>query len=130
MSTRSAYLKISGIRGASVECSHVGWIEVLNVVFQHDYIGAGARGRAAGAISFTKYVDVVTPSLFEAVASAEHHNEAILETILIDGKTQREQWRFRYEDIVVVSRQAAAKDGNRQVENVVMSYGRSTTGRF
>ena len=64
MSTRSAYLKISGIKGASVECSHVGWIEVLNVVFQHDSIGAGARGRTAGAISFTKYVDVVTPSLF------------------------------------------------------------------
>ena len=131
MATSRAYLKISGIRGASVDCSHVSWIEVLTFVLDHNFIGAVGRSRIGGATSFTKLVDVSTPSLFEAVTSAQHHDEAILETFLIDGKTQPNQWRFRYSDIVVVSLQAAAKGGgDRQVEQFVMSYGSRTTSRF
>ena len=76
-----AFLKIEGVPGESTDDKHKDWIEVLSynhamsmpVSSTKSSAGGASSGRTQhGDFSITKYVDLASPKLYEAVSNGKH----------------------------------------------------------
>jgi type VI secretion system secreted protein Hcp len=88
------YLQLDGIKGESTDDKHKDWIEVLS--FDHSMLqpvsstkstaGGASTGRAQhGDFSITKFVDLSSPKLYEALSNGKHLSKAKLEVCRAGG---------------------------------------------
>jgi type VI secretion system secreted protein Hcp len=88
------YLQLDGIKGESTDDKHKDWIEVLS--FDHSMMqpvsstksssGGASSGRAQhGDFALTKFVDLSSPKLYEALTNGKHLSKAKLEVCRAGG---------------------------------------------
>jgi len=88
------YLTIDGVKGESMDDKHKDWIEVLSyshamsmpVSSSKSSAGGASTGRTQhGDLSITKYIDIASPKLAEAVSKGTHYKTAKLELCRAGG---------------------------------------------
>jgi type VI secretion system secreted protein Hcp len=89
-----AYLQLDGIKGESTDDKHKDWIEILS--FDHSMMqpvsatksssGGASSGRAQhGDFALTKFVDLSSPKLYDALSTGKHLSKAKLEVCRAGG---------------------------------------------
>jgi type VI protein secretion system component Hcp len=79
------YLKIDGIKGESQDLGHTGWIELLSISLprMQPVAGENLKGivvwRPSQDIVITKFVDMASPKLQDAVSTGKHFNQAVID---------------------------------------------------
>jgi type VI protein secretion system component Hcp len=140
MYVERTFFKISGIIGTSKDPLHPHWIDIesykvdANAVFTD---GSGSSGRSGngskkhGESAFIKRVDATSASFMEAMTKGTHFDEAILETVVMDGKVRRNYLRVRFKGVTVTSYAAGvSRSSNSPLEDFTISYVERETGRF
>jgi len=88
------YLSIDGVKGESTDDKHKDWIEVLSyghtmsmpVSSSKSSAGGASTGRTQhGDLAITKYIDLASPKLAEAVSKGTHYKTAKLELCRAGG---------------------------------------------
>jgi type VI secretion system secreted protein Hcp len=94
MSAVDMYLNIDGIKGESTDDKHKDWIQVLSyshgmsmpVSSTKSSAGGAATGRTQhGDFSITKYVDLASPKIYEAVSNGKHVGKVVFEMCRAGG---------------------------------------------
>jgi type VI secretion system secreted protein Hcp len=131
-----AYLSIDGIKGESQEDQHKDWIEVLS--YSHKVTqptsstrsssGGGTTGSSEhGDILITKYVDMASPKLYDAVSTGKHFKKAAIDFCRQSGGSKVKYLTINLEELVISS---VAADGNSKgtadlpAETVGLNYGK------
>jgi type VI protein secretion system component Hcp len=86
--------------------------------------GAGAGKVNLQDLSFTKAFDELSPEIFQALATGEHFDEAIL---LVDANgrpSKKPTHRYRFGPVLFTSQSQGGSGGEQQLtENVTLGYG-------
>lgn len=131
-----AYLSIDGVKGESQEDQHKDWIEVLS--FNHKVTqptsstrssaGGGTTGASEhGDIIITKYVDMASPKLYDAVSTGKHFKKAAIDFCRQSGGSKVKYLTINLEELVISS---VVADGNSKgtadlpSESVGLNYGK------
>ncbi len=131
-----AYLNIDGIKGESTEDKHKDWIEVLS--YNHGVTqptsatrsssGGGSTGASEhGDIVVTKFVDMSSPKLLEAVSTGKHFKKASIEFMRQGGGEKVKYLTVNLEELIISSVQTDGDAKGSQelpVESVSMNYGK------
>jgi len=131
-----AYLQIDGIKGESQEDKHADWIEVLS--FNHHISqptsstrsssGGGSTGASEhGDIFVTKFVDMASPKLHDAVSTGKHFKKAVLEFFRQGGGSKVKYLAINLEEVIissVVSDGHGKGDAELPTETVGLNYGK------
>jgi type VI secretion system secreted protein Hcp len=123
------FIKIGTVKGESLDKTHVGDIDVLAWSWGASNSGNAHIGGGAGAgkvnvqdLSFTKYVDKSTPSLFAAVCDGSHFADATL-VVRKAGKTPIEYITIKMTEVFVTSISAGGSGGeDKLTENVTLNF--------
>ena len=130
-----AYLQIDGIKGESQEDKHKDWIEVLSYSHKIDQPMSATRSASGGAttgasqhgdIVITKFVDMASPKLHDAVSTGKHFKKAVLDLCRQSGGSKVTYLTITMEQLAVSS---VASDGDGKgehelpVETVALNYG-------
>jgi type VI secretion system secreted protein Hcp len=128
-----AFIKIDGIKGESTDAAHKDEIEVLSYswgVTQPTVATASSSGAISGEranfqdLSFSKLVDIASPSLASHAMNGKHIKDAVLTLHRAQDK-KVEFMRYVLEDIIVsgVRQGGAAGSGSLGVsEEVSLNY--------
>jgi type VI secretion system secreted protein Hcp len=131
-----AYLQIDGIKGESQDDQHKDWIEVLSYSHKvtqptsstRSSVGGGTTGAAQhGDLYFTKFVDMATPKLLEAVSTGKYFKKSVLEFCRQSGGSKIKYLTITLEELVissVVSEGPAKGEYEFPVETVGLNYGK------
>jgi type VI secretion system secreted protein Hcp len=123
----NAYLQVDGVRGASSDLQHQGWIEVLSFSFgvesPRDVASGVATGRRVHSpVRIVRLVDSTSPLLMQRAASGAAPSAAVIEAPGLSGATTV----YHLSDVLVTS--VRANPGSRPpTETVTLSYGRIET---
>jgi type VI secretion system secreted protein Hcp len=125
------FIKIGDLEGESVDDSHKGEIDVLAWSWGMSNSGSAQQGGGAGSgkvnvqdISFTKYIDKVTPDLMLAACNGKHFPEAKL-IVRKAGETPLEYITITLEDLIITSVSTGGSGGeDRLTENVTLNFAR------
>ena len=128
----AVFIKIDGIEGESKDTSHQGEIDVLSWswgAFRSVELKSGKGdspkiGKTIGSmeLSFTKFVDMSTTSLFAACANGKHIKEATL-TVRRAGEDPLEYYIITMKRIMVTSVSTNGSGGEDQLtENVTLNF--------
>lgn len=88
------YLTIDGVKGESTDDKHKDWIEVLSYSHGMSMPVSNTKSSAGGAstgrtqhsdLAITKYIDLASPKLAEAVSKGTHYKTAKLELCRAGG---------------------------------------------
>jgi type VI secretion system secreted protein Hcp len=123
------FMKLEGITGESQDSTHKGEIDVLAWSWGASNSGSAHQGGGAGAgkanfqdLSFTKYVDLSSTSLFTAVATGKHITTATL-TVRKAGDKPLEYLVITMNEVLVSSVSTGGSGGeDRLTENVSMNF--------
>ena len=135
-----AFLKVSGISGTSVDRSHPHWIDIESFrVDANSYFSGGtelssghSKGtRRIGESSFIKRVDATSAILMVAMTKGTHFDEAVLETVVINGKARQNNLRVRFKDVVVISFKTQGKgESDFPLEQITIGFATRETSTF
>jgi type VI secretion system secreted protein Hcp len=125
------FIKIGDLEGESVDSTHKGDIDVLAWSWGLSNSGSAQVGGGAGAgkvnvqdISFTKYIDKVSPDLMLAACNGKHFPEAKL-VVRKAGETPLEYLTITLEDLIITSVSTGGSGGeDRLTENVTLNFAR------
>ena len=117
MATVDYFLKIEGIQGESTSVKHKGEIEILSWSWGESQAGGHAASGGAGAgkvqvspFHFTAHTSQASPKLFQACASGQHFQKAVLTASRqVKGKAQ-DYLIWTFSDILVTSYQIGAEN--------------------
>jgi type VI secretion system secreted protein Hcp len=129
-----AYIQIDGIKGESQEDQHKDWIEVLS--YNHrvslptsstrSSSGGGTTGASEhGDIYITKFVDMASPKLHDAVSTGKHFKKAAIDFCRQGGGSKVKYLTINLEEVVISS---VVSDGHGKgeaelpVETVGLNY--------
>jgi type VI secretion system Hcp family effector len=147
MSSNHAYVKITGINGNSSDASHIGWIEITQVVLpmhssraQSDGASGGTR-RQLDSFSFNKMVDASSAALYQAAAKNTKIPEVKLDITKLDEDTKMERkiLEARFEDTWVLAVRHGTRDSRAagahtyevdEYEAITMGFGKMSTKMF
>jgi type VI secretion system secreted protein Hcp len=123
------FLKLDQIAGESADHTHKGEIDVLAWSWGASNSGSAHMGGGAGAgkvnvqdISFTKYIDKASPSLFLNCASGKHIPTATL-TVRKAGEKPLEYLKLELTEVLVSSVSTGGSGGeDRLTENVTLNF--------
>ena len=123
------FMKLEGIQGESQDSTHKNEIDVLawswgasNSGSAHVGGGAGSGKAAFQDMSFTKYVDLSSTSLLQAVATGKHIPTATL-VVRKAGSTPLEYLTITMTEVLVSSVSGGGSGGeDRLTENVSMNF--------
>lgn len=123
------FIKIDGIKGESQDKSHAAEIDVLAWSWGGSQSGSGHTGGGSGAgkvniqdLSFTKYVDASSTTLFQHMCKGTHIKDASL-VVRKAGDKPLEYMKFKFYDILVSSLSTGGSGGeDRLTENVTLNF--------
>lgn len=130
-----AYLQIEGIKGESQEDQHKDWIEVLSYNHRVDQPTSSTRSSSGGGttgasqhgdVTITKFVDMASPKLHDAVSTGKHFKKAVLDFCRQSGGSKVKYLTITLEEVVIssVASDGASKGQNElPVETVALNYG-------
>ena len=128
VSASDMFLKISGVKGESLDSKHKDSIEVLSWSWGTSTgTGKVKRGTVAPQciqdLALTKFVDSSTPQLIMLGVKGETAKEATL-TVRKSGKEQQEYLVIKMTDVLVSSYQTGGGAGSDEplVDQVVLSF--------
>lgn len=123
------FLKLEGIKGESKDDKHKDEIDVLawswgvsNSGSAHVGGGAGAGKASFQDISFTKWIDLASPSLMLAAANGKHIKSATL-VVRKAGEKPLEYLTIALTEVLVSSYSTGGSGGeDRLTENVTLNF--------
>jgi type VI secretion system secreted protein Hcp len=123
------FIKIGDLKGESVDDKHKEEIQVLAWSWGMSQSGTTHMGTGAGSgkvavqdLSFTHYIDKVTPNLMLACANGKHFSEALL-TVRKAGEKPLEYLKITMTDLIVTSVTTGGSGGeDRLTENVSLNF--------
>ena len=123
------FIKLEGINGESKDKSHAGEIDVLawswgvsNSGTSHLGGGGGGGKAAFQDLSFTKYIDLSSPSLMLAAANGKHIPKATL-VVRKAGENPLEYLTINLEQVLVSAYSTGGSGGeDRLTENVTLNF--------
>jgi type VI secretion system secreted protein Hcp len=128
VSASDMFLKLSGIKGESVDAKHKDEIDVLSWSWgMSTGTGKVKRGTIAPKciqdLQLTKFVDTSTPQLIMQGVTGQTAKEATL-TVRKAGKEQHEYLVIKMTDVLVTSYQTGGSSGDSQplVDTVVLNF--------
>ena len=114
------YLNIDGIKGESQDDKHKDWIEVLSyshgmampVSSTKSSAGGGSSGRTQhGDFVISKYIDLASPKLYEAVSSGKHFGKVTFEMCRAGG-SQLPYLTITLEEVIISNVQQEGPKSN------------------
>lgn len=128
VSASDMFLKLTGVKGESVDVKHKGEIDVLSWSWgMSTGTGRVKRGTVAPQciqdLTLTKFVDTSTPQLIMAGVLGNTAKEATL-TMRKSGQEQYEYMVIKMTDVLVSSYQTGGSAGDNQplIDQVVLSF--------
>jgi type VI secretion system secreted protein Hcp len=123
------FIKLGDIKGESKDATHKGEIDVLAWSWGASQSGTTHSGGGGGAgkvnvqdISFTKYVDKSSPSLFLSCANGSHLPTATL-VVRKAGENPLEYLKLEFETVLISSYSTGGSGGeDRLTENVTLNF--------
>jgi type VI secretion system secreted protein Hcp len=123
------FIKIGDIKGESTDDKHKGEIDVLSWSLGATQSGTSGSGGGGGAgkvqvqdLTFTKYIDKATPTLFKYCCSGEHIGPVLL-TVRKAGGTALEYLKISLEEAIVSSISTGGSGGqDRLTENISVNF--------
>lgn len=123
------FLKIDDIKGESADKVHKGEIQVLAWSWGMSQSGTTHMGGGGGAgkvnvqdISFTKYIDSSTPTLFQNCANGKHMKLGTL-VVRKAGEHPLEYLKIKMTEILITSISTGGSGGeDRLTENVTLNF--------
>jgi len=123
------FIKIADIKGESTDDKHKDEIDVLSWSMGAAQSGTSGIGGGGGAgkvtmqdLTFTKYVDKATPTLFKMCCSGTHIDKVLL-TVRKAGGTALEYLKISLEDAIVSSTSTGGSGGqDRLTENISLNF--------
>jgi type VI secretion system secreted protein Hcp len=130
-----AYLQIDGVKGESQEDGHKDWIEVLS--YSHSVTqptsstrsssGGGTTGSSEhGDIVVTKFIDISSPKLHEAVSTGKHFKKVVLELFRQSGDSKVKYLTINMEEVIISQVHTNGHAGSKELptESVGLNYGK------
>jgi len=126
-----AYLQLDGIKGESTEDQHKDWIEVLSFNHSITQPTSSTRSSAGGAttgssehgdITISKYVDLSSPKLSDAVSTGKAIKTATLDFLRQSGDSKVKYMQIKLTGIIISGLHATA-GGDLPTESVSLNYG-------
>ena len=103
------FLKLTGIKGESLDHKHKDEIDVLSFSFGASQSGSHSTGGGGGAgkvsfqdFSIIKNVDSASPDLFDRICSGQHIQNGVF-TARKAGKEQVDFYKVSFEDVLISS---------------------------
>jgi type VI secretion system secreted protein Hcp len=123
------FIKIGDLKGESIDDKHKDEIQVLAWSWGMSQSGSTHAGPGGGAgkasfqdLSFTHFIDKVSPNLMIACASGKHFGEALL-TVRKAGEKPLEYLKITLTDLIVTSVTTGGSGGeDRLTENVSLNF--------
>jgi type VI secretion system secreted protein Hcp len=123
------FLKIGDLKGESLDDKHKDEIHALAWSWGISQSGTTHAGPGGGAgkanfqdISFTHYIDKVSPNLMLACANGKHFSEAHL-VVRKAGEKPLEYLKIKMEDVIITSVTTGGSGGeDRLTENVSLNF--------
>ena len=135
-----AFLKVSGINGTSVDRSHSHWIDIESFRVDENSSFRGSSNSSSGSSegmrriaesAFTKRVDATSAIFADAATKGTRFDEAILETVVINGNARQNNLRVRFKNVVVVSLKTRGKSASDfPIEETTIGFATRETGTF
>ena len=103
------FINIDGVKGEATDDKHKDWIEVLSyshhmalpVSNTKSSAGGGTSGRTQhGDFEFTKYIDLSSPKLYEAVSNGKHFSKVQFDVCRAGG-SQLPYMQVTLEQVIV-----------------------------
>jgi len=123
------FIKIGDLKGESPDDKHKEEIQLLAWSWGMSQSGTTHVGTGAGSgkvnvqdLSFTHYIDKVSPNLMLACANGKHFSEALL-TVRKAGEKPLEYLKITMTDLIVTSVTTGGSSGESQLtENVSLNF--------
>lgn len=123
------FIKIGDLKGESVDDKHKDEIQALAWSWGMSQSGTTHAGPGGGSgkanfqdLSFTHFIDKVSPNLMIACASGKHFGEALL-TVRKAGEKPLEYLKITMTDLIVTSVTTGGSGGeDRLTENVSLNF--------
>jgi type VI secretion system secreted protein Hcp len=123
------FIKIGDLKGESVDDKHKDEVQVLAWSWGMSQSGTTHSGTGSGGgkgsfqdLSFTHYIDKVSPNLMLACANGKHFSEALL-TVRKAGEKPLEYLKITMTDLIVTSVTTGGSGGeDRLTENVSLNF--------
>lgn len=123
------FIKIGDLKGESIDDKHKDEIQALAWSWGMSQSGTTHAGPGGGSgkanfqdISFTHYIDKVSPNLMLACANGKHFSEALL-TVRKAGEKPLEYLKITMTDLIVTSVTTGGSGGeDRLTENVSLNF--------
>ena len=129
VSASDMFLKLTNVKGESVDDKHKGEIDVLSWSWGESTGTAKTRrGKVPAAciqdLTLTKFVDSASPAFIMMGVTGEIANEAVLTVRRSGGDRQGEYFVLRMTNVIVAAYQTggAGGDQNNLTESVVLSF--------
>ncbi|HEX6841875.1 MAG TPA: type VI secretion system tube protein Hcp [Stellaceae bacterium] len=123
------FIKIGDLKGESIDDKHKDEIQLLAWSWGMSQSGTTHAGPGGGSgkvsvqdLSFTHYIDKVSPNLMLACANGKHFSEALL-TVRKAGEKPLEYLKITLTDLIVTSVTTGGSGGeDRLTENVSLNF--------
>ena len=123
------FIKIGDLKGESIDDKHKDEIQVLAWSWGMSQSGTTHTGTGGGSgkvsvqdLSFTHYIDKVSPNLMLACCNGKHFGEALL-TVRKAGEKPLEYLKITLTDLIVTSCTTGGSGGeDRLTENVSLNF--------
>jgi type VI secretion system secreted protein Hcp len=120
------------IKGESIDKKHADEIDVLAWSWGASQSGTTHMGTGGGSgkasfqdLSLTKYMDLASPTLLEAVAKGDHFKKCVLVVRKAGGNDPLEYFVLTLEDCIITSYSTGGSGGeDRLTENISINFAR------
>ncbi len=128
------YLKIEGVEGESMRGEHEKEIQILSWSFggtnsaSLDSESGGGAGRADFQdVSFTKWVDATTPTLFQSLCQGVHFPKGTLSVYKAGGEKPLKYMQMDFDGMILTSVSTGGSGGeDRLTENITFAVKKVT----
>lgn len=133
MAQADMFLKLTNIKGESVDVKHPDEIEVLSWSFGASQEGSAHSGTGSGTgkvaiqdVTITHYVDSASTDLLKHLTNGKHIDEGLL-VVRKAGGTAVEYFKFKMEQVMVTHISNGGGAGqDRVTENVTLNFRKFT----
>lgn len=127
-----AFLKIEGVTGEAQDKVHKDEIDVLSWSWGGTQSGTTHTGQGSGGgkvavqdMSFTKYTDKSSPTLWARLADGKHFEKALLCVRKAGGDSPLEYMKIEMTEVLVSSMSTGGSGGeDRLTENITLNFGK------
>jgi type VI secretion system secreted protein Hcp len=133
MAQADMFLKLTNIKGESIDAKHPDEIEVLSWSFGASQSGSAHSGTGSGTgkveiqdVTITHYVDSASTDLLKHLTNGKHIDDGLL-TVRKAGGTAVEYFKFKMEQVMVTHISNGGGAGqDRVTENVTLNFRKFT----